>query len=62
MYDHAFFRNLQITRSDIRPHIKWAAVSLVIVNGHLIFLRGLCGYVWVNILILSSPRVINKSS
>ena len=39
----------QITRSDIRPHIKWA-VRLVIACGHLIFLRGLCGYVCVNIL------------
>ena len=32
MYDHTFL-NLQITRSDIRPHIKWA-VSLVIAYGH----------------------------
>ena len=32
MYDHTF-QNLQITRSDIRPHIKWA-VSLVITYGH----------------------------
>ena len=30
--DHTFL-NLQITRSDIRPHIKWA-VSLVIAFGH----------------------------
>ena len=27
-----FFLNLQITRSDIRPHVKWA-VSLVITYG-----------------------------
>ena len=32
MYDHIFL-NLQITRSDIRPHTKWA-VSLVIAYGH----------------------------
>ena len=29
MYGHHTFLNLQITRSDIRPHMKWA-VSLVI--------------------------------
>ena len=34
--------------SDFR-HIKWAA-RLVIANGHLIFLRCLRGYVWVDIL------------
>ena len=33
MYDHTFL-NMQITRSDIRPHKKWA-VSLVIAYGHL---------------------------
>ena len=32
MYDHTYL-NLQITRSDIRLHIKWA-VSLVIAYGH----------------------------
>ena len=71
MYDHTF-QNLQITRSDIRPHIKWAVI-LVIAYGHtqsglstwwlhmvtLIFLRGLCGYVWVNILTLLPPRVLD---
>ena len=30
------FLTLQITRSDIRPHIKWA-VSLVVANGHFSF-------------------------
>ena len=54
MYDHTFL-SLQITRSDVRPHIKWA-VSLVIADDHLIFLMGLCGYVWVNILTLSPSR------
>ena len=37
------FLNLQITRSDIRPHIKWV-VSLVIAHGHF-FLSP--GFVWV---------------
>ena len=50
------FLCMRITRSDIRLHVKWA-VSLVIADGWLIFLRGLCGYVWVNILTLSPPRV-----
>ena len=53
MYDHIFYKQVQISRSHIRPHIKWA-VSLVIL--HMvpsIFLQGLCGYIWVNILTLS---------
>ena len=33
--------NLQITRSDIRPHIKWA-VSRVIAYGHFNFSSGVC--------------------
>ena len=37
------FLNLQITRSDIRPHIKWA-VSLVIAYGHFNLPQG---FVWV---------------
>ena len=55
MYDPTFYKRVQISRSDMRPHIKWA-VSLVIL--HMItsiFLRALCGYIWVNILTLS-PR------
>ena len=32
MYDHTFL-SLHITRSEIRPHIKWAA-NLVIAYGH----------------------------
>ena len=32
------------------------AASLMIANGHLIFLMDLCGYVWVNILTLSPSR------
>ena len=50
-----FYKQVQISRSDIRPHIKWA-VSLVILHMVTsIFLRALCGYIWVNILTLS-PR------
>ena len=55
MYDHTFYEQVQISRSDIRPHIKWA-VSLVILHMVTsIFLWALCGYIWVNILTLS-PR------
>ena len=32
MYATSYSFNLQITKSDTRPHIKWA-VSLVIVDG-----------------------------
>ena len=46
------FLCLQITRSDTRPHAKWA-VSLVIADGHLIFLSGFCWYVWVNRLTIN---------
>ena len=56
MYDHTFYKQVQINRSDIRPHIKWA-VSLVILHMVTsIFLQGLCGYIWVNILTLSPRR------
>ena len=44
--------HLPITRSDIRPHIKWA-VSLVIAYGHFNLSPG---FVWVNILTLSPLR------
>ena len=55
MYDHTFYKQVQISRSDNRPHIKWA-VSLVILHMVTsIFLQALCGYIWVNILTLS-PR------
>ena len=43
MYDHTFYKQVQISRSDTRPHIKWA-VSLVIL--HMItsiFLRACVG-------------------
>ena len=50
MCDHTLYKQVQISRSDIRPHIKWA-VSLVILHMVTsIFLQGLCGYIWVNIL------------
>ena len=49
-----FFYALQLTtgRSDIRPQAKWA-VSLVSAEGQFIILRGLCGYVWLNILTIA---------
>ena len=47
------FLSLQITRSDIRPHIKWA-VSLVMYMVTLIFLGVLCGYLRVSILTSST--------
>ena len=41
------FLKLQITTSDIRPHIKWA-VRLVIAHGHFNFPRGVCvGRIWI---------------
>ena len=45
------FLCLQITRSDIRAHAKWA-VSQVIADDHLNLphIMGLCGCVWINIL------------
>ena len=56
MYDHTFYKQVQISRSDIRPHIKWA-VSLVILHMVTsISLQGLCGYIRVNILTLSPQR------
>ena len=42
MFDHTFPK-LQITRSDIRPHIKWT-VCLVIAYGHLNLPQG---FVWI---------------
>ena len=45
MYDHTFFFNLQIARSDIKPHIKWA-VSLVFAYGHFNIPLG-CEWVFI---------------
>ena len=48
-YEHSescmiiLFLNLQVTRSDVRPHIKWV-VSLVITYGHFNLPQG---FVWV---------------
>ena len=49
------FLNLQITRPDIRPHIKLAVSLVIAYMVTLIFLWGFCGYLWVNILTLSPP-------
>ena len=38
-----------ITRSDIRPHMKWA-VSLVFAYGHFNIPLGVSEYIWINIL------------
>ena len=57
------FLNLQITRSNIRPHTRWA-VSLVIVHDHmatLIFLRVLCGCIWVNTTHFITTEGVHKS-
>ena len=54
MYDHTFL-NMQITRSDIRPYIKWA-FSLVIIYGHFSLPPGLCGYVQINIPKFITPK------
>ena len=40
MYDHTFL-NMQIIRSDIRPHIKWV-VSLLIGYGHFNLPQAVC--------------------
>ena len=55
MYDHSFS---ELANRQIRHQ----SVSLVIAYSHLIFLRGLCGYVWSNILTLSPPRVLVQRS
>ena len=41
MYDHTFYKQVQISKSDIRPHIKWA-VSLVILQMITSIFPGLC--------------------
>ena len=45
----------------MRLQVKWA-VNLVIADDHFIFLRGLCGHVWVNILTLSPLKVQQTST
>ena len=49
------YKQVQISRSDMRPHIKWAVSLMILHMITSILLRALCGYIWVNILILS-PR------
>ena len=49
---------LQITRSDIWPHVMWV-LSLVITDGRFNYLSGLCWYVWVDMLY--RPRRCNWS-
>ena len=50
MYDHTLF---YVYKSDIRPHVKWVPP-----DAHfLIFLMGLCWYVWVNIFTFSPLRI-----
>ena len=56
MYDDIFYKQVQISRSDIRPHIKWAASLVILHMVTSIFLQGLCGYIWVNILTLPPRR------
>ena len=55
------FLGLQISKSDIRPHVKWA-VNLVSADGYFNIPQGLCGYVWVNIpvLYLSPSGMMNE--
>ena len=52
VWPYFFFLNLQITRSDIRPHIK-LAVNLMIANGHF---NLPLGFVWVITYSLYHPR------
>ena len=55
MYDHTFYKLANQT-GQTSGHTKWA-VSLVILHMVTsIFLLGLCGYVWLNILTLSPLR------
>ena len=52
MYDHTEFLCLQITVPEIRPQVKWAVNLVIAVMVISIFHRGLCGYLWVNMLTL----------
>ena len=62
MYDHTFYKQVQISRSDIRPHTKWA-VSLVILHMVTsIFLRALSGYIWVKIIRVEGRGYVNLGS
>ena len=50
---------MTILYSKLANHIKWA-VSLLIADGHLIFLRSLCEYVLVTVLTLSPLEETDK--
>ena len=50
------FLNLQIIRSDIRPHIKWV-VSLVIAYGHFNLPQGLAQYECMSLIRQKIPEV-----
>ena len=50
------FISLQISRSDIMSHIKWSVSLMILHMVTSIFLRGLCGYIWINIITLSPQR------
>ena len=52
-----FYKQVQISRSDIKPHIKWAVSMVILHVVTSISLQGLCGYIWVNMLTLSPQRV-----
>ena len=49
-----------VSPNQTSGHTKSWAVSLVIAADHLIFLRCLCGCVWVNIFTLAPPRVLSS--
>ena len=56
MCDHTFYKQVQISGSDIGPHRMWA-VSLVILHTVTsIFLRGSCGYIYGLTCSLHHPR------
>ena len=61
MYDHIFYKQVQISRSDIRPHIKWA-VSLVILHMVTsISLWGLCGGLPITVVIVSATMKLDQN-
>ena len=53
-----FFLNLQIARSDIRPHMKWV-VSLVFAYGHFQFSSGVWEGTYGLTYSLMTPEGIN---
>ena len=59
MYDHIFYKQVQISRSDIRPHIKWGVVLVILHMVTSISLQGLCGYIYGLTYSLYHPRGAN---